>query len=141
MKTNWKTSALILLCTVSLTGCTQTNNKEKAPEQRSEAGAVVHVSSEQEFNNAIAQGNVVVDFYASWCGPCQRMSPIIDDLAKEMLGTIFVKVDTEKFKALSTQFGVRGLPTLVFFKDGQKVRQVTGARSKVELRNEINKTF
>ncbi len=141
MKTNWKTSALILLCTVSLTGCTQTNTKEKAPEQTTETGAVIHIGSEQEFNNAIAQGNVVVDFYSNGCGPCQRMSPVIDDLAKEMLGTIFVKVDTEKFKALSTKFGIRAVPTLIFFKDGQKIRQVSGARSKVELRNEINTTF
>jgi len=140
MKTYWKTSVLILLCTVSLTGCTQKNNKEKNTTQ-AETGAVIHITTEQEFNNAISQGNVVVDFYASWCGPCQRMSPIIDELAKEMIGITFVKVDTEKFNALSKNFGVRGLPTLAFFKDGQKIRQVTGARSKVDLRNEINKTF
>ncbi len=137
---NYKTSALIFLCTVSFTGCVQKNDKAKMV-KRTETGTVIHIGSEQEFNDAIANGNVVVDFFASWCGPCQRMSPIIDDLAKEMTSITFVKVDTEKFKDLTKNFGVRGLPTLVFFKDGQKISQKTGARSKVELRNEINTTF
>lgn len=140
MKMNYKTSALILLCTVSFTGCTQKSNKEKTV-KRTEAGTVIHLSAEQEFNTVIANGNVVVDFYASWCNPCQRMSPIIDELAKEMTNITFVKVDTDKFKELSKNFGVRGLPTLAFFKDGQKISQKTGGRSKIELRNEINKTY
>lgn len=141
MKINLKTSAFILLCSVSLTGCEPQSKKEKAPARTAIAGSVIHISSEQEFNATISQGNVLVDFYASWCGPCQRMSPIIDELAKEMTDVTFVKVDTDKFDALCKNYAIRSLPTLAFFKNGNKVHTITGARSKVELRNEIKKTF
>jgi thioredoxin 1 len=135
----WKTSACVLLCTVAFTGCTQ-KNKEKASVHR-QAGTVIHIASESEFDTVIAQGNVVVDFYASWCGPCKNMGPIIDELAKEMTQITFVKVDTEKFNMLSKRFSIRSLPTFIFFKDGQKIQQVVGAHRKVELRNEIQKAF
>ena len=140
MITSWKTFALILLCTVSFTGCTPTNNKEKAS-TRYAKGTVIHITSEQEFNRVIANGDVVVDFYASWCGPCQRMSPIIDELAPEMTDVTFVKLDTEKFDTITKKYNVRGLPTLIFFRAGQKLRQVTGLRSKIELRKEIKGTY
>lgn len=140
MLTNWKTSALILLCTISFTGCTHTNAKEQVSERYAK-GTVVHITSEQEFNKIIANGNVLVDFYASWCGPCQRMSPIIDDLAPEMTDVTFVKLDTEKFDTITKKYNVRGLPTLVFFKGGQKLRQITGLRTKIELRKEIKATY
>lgn len=135
----YKTSALIILCSVAFTGCTS-SNKEKAP-ARAQTGTVIHISSEQEFNSAIAQGNVVVDFYMDGCGPCGLMGPIVDDLAKEMSPVKFVKIETGAFNDLTKKYGIRGVPTFLFFKAGQKIRQFTGARSKNELRNEINKTF
>lgn len=140
MLTTWKTSALIVLCMISFTGCSQTSAKEKTSERYAK-GAVIHITSEQEFNKVIANGNVVVDFYASWCGPCQRMSPIIDELAPEMTDVTFVKLDTEKFDAITKKYNVRGLPTLIFFRAGQKLRQITGLRSKIELRKEVKLSY
>jgi len=137
---NYTMSALLLLCTVSFTGCVQKNDKEKGI-KRSTAGTVIHINSEQEFDEITANGNVVVDFFAHWCGPCQKMGPIFDETAKEMPDTTFVKVDTEKFTDLSKRFGVRGLPTLMFFKNGKKIGQKTGLLTKAELRKEINKTY
>ncbi len=81
-----------------------------------------------------ADGPVVVDFWAEWCGPCQAMSPLIDELAEELAGKVKVtKVNIEDSPNSPTQYGVRGIPTFMIFKDGQVVDTRVGGMSKDQL--------
>lgn len=71
---------------------------------------------------------IVVDFWATWCGPCKRMAPIIEELAKDYDGRAIVgKCDVKEDEELAVRFGVRHIPTIVFLKDGKEVDRVVGA--------------
>ena len=75
------------------------------------------------------QRPVLVDFWASWCGPCQSIAPILEQLATEYGGKLLVvKIDTDAEQALAQQYGVRSLPTMMVFRDGQVVEQIIGAQ-------------
>ena len=77
---------------------------------------------------------VLVDFWAEWCGPCKMIAPLLDEIAKEKAGTVKVgKVNIDDNQNLSSRFNVRAIPTLLFFKNGQVVDQVTGMTSKKDL--------
>ena len=91
------------------------------------------------FNAAITKYPfVVVDCWAEWCSPCKMIAPIVDDLAKEKQGEIvFGKLDTDHNPAISNQFGIRSIPTLLVFKNGEKVGQIVGAKPKAALLKEI----
>ncbi|MBW4498659.1 MAG: thioredoxin [Scytonema hyalinum WJT4-NPBG1] len=70
---------------------------------------------------------VLVDFYADWCGPCHMMSPILDQVNAQLQGRIrIVKIDTEKYPQLASQYEIYALPTLVLFKQGQPVERIEG---------------
>lgn len=85
------------------------------------------------------KGVALVDFYAEWCGPCQMMAPVIDELEKEMLGKAIVgKVDVDKSPDLASEYGVMSIPTIVIFKDGKEVNKIVGAQSKSSLEDAIN---
>ena len=75
-----------------------------------------------------AEVPVLVDFYADWCGPCKIMAPLLDDLARERSGTMLVaKLDTDAHPRTSRQFDIRGIPTLILFRDGVEVERAAGA--------------
>jgi thioredoxin 2 len=77
---------------------------------------------------------VLVDFYADWCGPCKVMAPLLDDLAAARAGELLVaKLDTVRDPALSARFGIRGIPTLILFRDGREASRSTGAIGAKEL--------
>lgn len=70
---------------------------------------------------------VLVDFYAVWCGPCQMMVPILEEVNSNLKDNLqIVKIDTDKYPELASQYGIEALPTLVLFKDGQPVHRVEG---------------
>lgn len=82
---------------------------------------------------------VLVDFWAAWCGPCKMLGPIVDAVAEENTDKIVVgKVNVDENRELAIQYGIRGVPTLIFFKDGQEVKRVVGVQSKAQLQKLID---
>lgn len=100
--------------------------------------------SDDAFEADVLQSSVpvLVDFWASWCAPCKAISPVVDELAEEYDGQIKVgKLNVDENPATPGQFGVRGIPTLILFKDGQVVDQVVGAVPKNQLEGLIKKAL
>ena len=83
---------------------------------------------------------MVLDFWAEWCGPCRMVAPIIDELATEYEGRVNIgKMDVDNNNDVVAQFGVRNIPTVLFFKDGQVVDKQVGAAPKATFVDKINK--
>lgn len=87
------------------------------------------------FRKALAEGKtLVVDFWAEWCGPCRMVAPIIDELAAEYEGRVIIgKMDVDNNNDVVAQFGIRNIPTIIFFKDGKPVDKQVGAAPKATL--------
>jgi thioredoxin 1 len=78
---------------------------------------------------------VLVDFWAEWCGPCKMISPLLDELATEYDGKVKIgKINTDEQQQLAAQYSINAIPTLLFFKNGQVVNQMRGARSKRDFK-------
>jgi thioredoxin 1 len=81
---------------------------------------------------------LVVDFWATWCGPCRMVGPVISELAQEYDGRIVVgKCDVEENEELSMEFGIRNIPTILFFKGGQVVDKMVGAQAKARIQEKF----
>ena len=83
---------------------------------------------------------MIIDFWATWCGPCQMVGPMIEELATEFDGRIIIgKVNVDENSDLPSQYGIRNIPTILFFKNGQVVDKLVGVQSKAKLQEEANK--
>jgi thioredoxin 1 len=91
--------------------------------------------NESNFQEALSTGKpVLVDFFATWCGPCQHMAPVIEELALEYQGKVVVgKVDVDQNQALAEKYQIASLPTFLFLKDGRVVGQLVGMQPKEKL--------
>ena len=99
------------------------------------------VISAEDFDSKVrnAQGAVMVDFFADWCGPCKIVAPVIEQLAKKFDGKAGVfKINTDQAQSLATSLGIRGIPTMIFFKDGQEVDRIVGVASGDALEAKLN---
>jgi thioredoxin 1 len=100
---------------------------------------VVHLT-EQTFDEALAaaEGVWMVDFWASWCGPCRAIAPVLEELAKTSNGSVtLAKVNVDEQPALAARYGIRSIPTVLFVKDGKVVDQVIGAVPRAQVQAKI----
>lgn len=91
-----------------------------------------HVNNRDEFNELIKEGTVLVDFFATWCGPCKMLSPVLEELSNES-DVLIVKVDVDEAGPLAAQYGIQAVPTLMLFKNGQRVDVRMGYQNKNQL--------
>lgn len=91
------------------------------------------------FEETTKEGVSLVDFWAPWCGPCRMVAPVIEELAEEYEGKAKIcKVNTDEEQDLAVKFGIRSIPTILFFKDGEMVHQMVGASSKQAFQEKLN---
>ena len=98
------------------------------------------ILTDVNFEEEVLKSNlpVLVDFFATWCGPCKMMGPIVEELAKELEGKVkVVEVDVDKAPQSAEKYAIMSVPTLILFKNGQVVKQMVGFQSKADLVKEI----
>ena len=95
------------------------------------------IINSQEFDNTIESGVVVVDFFATWCGPCKMLSPVIDELSGELENVNFLKVDIDQSMDLAQKFKIVSVPTLKVFKNGEEVDTLMGFMPKEVLKSKV----
>lgn len=95
--------------------------------------AIIHLTNEN-FDSVIAEGKAIVDFWATWCGPCRMQAPILDELDKALGGNVKVcKVDVDENPALAQRFSVFSIPTLIAFDDGKQLEKRVGVQTVEQL--------
>ncbi|MFA5926460.1 MAG: thioredoxin [Parcubacteria group bacterium] len=98
--------------------------------------------TDQNFEGEVLKSDkpVLVDFWAAWCGPCQMMGPIIDELAEELKDKYKIgKLNVDENRETAAEYGVMSIPTLIIFKDGKEAKQLVGVQSKENLKEELEK--
>ena len=94
----------------------------------------IKILTDQNFQNKIKTGIVLVDFWAAWCMPCKLMVPVLNDVAEETYGKVTIaKVNVDEQKATAAKFGIRSIPTMILFDKGVEVGRVSGAMSAKDL--------
>lgn len=97
-------------------------------------------ATDQNFNEKVSDGLVLVDFWAAWCGPCKMIAPVLEELDAEMSDQVkIVKLDVDENQETAQKYGVMSIPTLILFKDGEKVDQTMGFQPKDALEQFVQK--
>ena len=147
MKTIYRTAALAAIAVASLAACGNAGAKNDKKTDDSKK-AVIELNADQ-FNAKVYDMNkedlvylgdkpAIVDFTATWCGPCQRIAPILEELAKEYEGKIVIyKVDVDKNKPLARSFNVSSIPAVMFIPVGGEPVMTVGSRDKAKFQSEI----
>lgn len=97
-----------------------------------------HINTAAEFDAEIKEGTVLVDFFATWCGPCKMLSPVLEEVAQENPNINVLKIDVDEFGELAARYGIQAIPTLMLFKNGQRVETRMGYQNKNQLVAFIN---
>ena len=99
------------------------------------------VFTDSNFNEEVVSSELpsLVDFWAEWCAPCKSIAPAVEELAKEYQSKVKIgKLNVDENPKTATQYGIRGIPTLLLFKEGKVVKQVVGVKSKVEIQKVLD---
>lgn len=100
------------------------------------------ILDDSNFENTIAKGVTLVDFYADWCGPCRMIAPIMEELTVEYEGkAIIAKLDVDKAQVSASKYNVTSIPTVILFIDGQEAKRVVGVRDKKTFQTMLNAAF
>lgn len=99
----------------------------------------VYTSEDMKFENLSKDHLTLVDFWASWCGPCRMIAPVVEALAEETEGVTFAKVNVDENAEVAIGLGIQAIPTLYLFKDGKAVDKVVGVQSKEALKAMIDR--
>ncbi|MCX7867775.1 thioredoxin [Limisphaera sp. VF-2] len=108
------------------------------------ASPLIVTLTEQNFETEVLKSPqpVLVDFWATWCGPCKMIAPLLDELAEAYQGRAKIgKVDVDQESGLASRYGIQAIPTLLLFKDGQVVGQMVGAKGKREIQALIDRAL
>lgn len=92
-----------------------------------------HITTVQEYDELIKTGTVLVDFYASWCGPCQMLTPVLEEIAETYDDITILKVNVDDHMELASRYGIQSIPLLYLFKDGKLVDSRLGYQNKNQL--------
>ena len=103
------------------------------------ADVKIYTSEDMKPENLSKNHLILVDFWATWCGPCRMIAPIVEELAAETEGVTFAKVNVDENPDVAIGLGIQAIPTLYLFKDGRAVDRVVGVQSKQTLRTMIEK--
>ena len=95
---------------------------------------ILHLNNEK-FDDEIKNGVVIVDFYASWCGPCKMLSPVLEEIANERVENKIIKVDVDEARKLAEKLGIEVVPTMFIYKDKKPVRKIEGVLDENEIIN------
>ena len=101
----------------------------------------VQIFTDADFKQAVLEAAepVIVDFWAEWCGPCKAMAPTLDELADDNVGKVKIgKLNVDENNGTAMNYGIRGIPTLLFFKNGEVVDQVVGVAPKEAIQQKID---
>lgn len=101
----------------------------------------VEITTEEEFNDVINNGNVIVKFYATWCGACKHCAEPYKKVAQEFEDVTFANVDIDKLPEIGHEYAKEGYPTFVFFKDGEKIDDAVGGKSEEKIRQDARTKF
>ncbi|KAL5073922.1 hypothetical protein RYX36_012906 [Vicia faba] len=105
-----------------------------------EEGEVISIHSVEDWRKHMEKGNtsnklIVVDFTATWCGPCRLISPVFEEYAKEFLNVTFLKVDVDELKTVTQECEIKAMPTFLFLKKGEQVDKLVGGnKNKLQLK-------
>ena len=95
------------------------------------------VKSVEEFEQTIETGKVLVDFFATWCGPCRMLTPVLEELSEEVNDITIIKVDVDELPELARRYAIMSIPTIFYFVDGQIVNKTVGFQDKQSLKKII----
>lgn len=91
--------------------------------------------TDANFSGDIATGVILVDFHADWCGPCRMLAPVLEEVAKEVVGKAMIgKVDIDSEQKTASKFQITSVPTMIIFKDGKEEQRIVGLRTKDEIK-------
>lgn len=103
---------------------------------------MIHVENSQQFDETIQKGVTLVDFYATWCGPCRMLAPFVEEVENDFLNQIkVVKLDVDECDEVAARYAINAIPALLVFKDGELVKSNVGFIPKEEITNMINEVL